>query len=142
MLELVVEVIQYEFCDGASGIGIVTLDHVLEFGDVVLSYGVEVYHFPVTEFGELAFDVVDIGDAAAHAGGEVAAGVTQDDDSSSCHVFTAVVTYSFDAGFHPGVPDAETFAGFAADKRFTRSGAVEGYVADDAVFFGDEGGIQ
>ena len=100
--------------------------------------GVEVYHFAVAVEGEPAADIVYVCDATAHACCEVATRIPEDDDPSACHVFTAMVAYAFDDGFHTRVADGEAFAGLAADECFTGGRAIEGYVADDAVLFGDE----
>jgi len=56
---------------------------------------------------EVPFFVVDIGDAAAHAGGEVASRAAEHNDGSVGHVFTAVVAYTFDNRGCAGVRTAK-----------------------------------
>ncbi len=66
--------------------------------------------------GEVALIVVDVGDAAAHAGGEVAAGGTENDDEAVGHVFAAVVADAFNDRGCAGVADGEALAGDAVEK--------------------------
>ena len=82
--------------------------------------------------------VPNVGDAAAHAGGEVAAGGAEDDDAAAGHVFAAVVADAFDDGIGAAVADGESLGRAAAEKRFAAGRAVERDVADDDVVFGDE----
>ena len=72
-------------------------------------------HVRVAQLGELAVVVVDVGDAAAHAGGEVAAGRADDDDAAAGHVFAAVIADAFDDRVRAGVADAEALADDAAE---------------------------
>ena len=90
--------------------------------------------------GEVALIVVDVGDAAAHAGGEVAAGGTEDDDEAVGHVFAAVVAHAFDDGGCAGVADGEALAGDAVEEDFAAGCAVEDDVADEDAFLGQEAG--
>ena len=78
------------------------------------------------------------GHAAAHAGGEVAAGRADDDGDAAGHVFAAMVAGPFDDGLGPAVADAEALAGPAAEERPAAGGAVEGHVADQDVVLGHE----
>ena len=48
--------------------------------------------------GEVAGFIEHVGDAAAHAGGEVAAGLAEHDDQAVGHVFAAVIAEAFDDG--------------------------------------------
>ena len=61
----------------------------------------------VAALPEIAVRVPDVGDAAAHAGGEVAAGGAEDDDAAAGHVFAAVVADAFDHGVGAAVADGE-----------------------------------
>ncbi len=90
-------------------------------------------HRRVAARGELAVLVVDIGDAAAHAGGEVAAGLAEDDDGAAGHVLAAVVAGAFDDGGRARQAHREALAGDAAQERLAAGGAVEHGVADDDV---------
>ena len=117
------------------------LDHVFQFGGIFGSHRVQLDHFLVAMNGELAADIVYIGDPAAHAGCEIAPGITEDDDPATGHVFTTVISYAFDYRFDAGVANGEAFAGLTADKGFARSGAIEGDITDDAVLFRYEAGV-
>ncbi len=90
--------------------------------------------------GEVALIVVDVGDAAAHAGGEVAAGGAENDDEAVGHVFAAVVAHAFDDGGCAGVADGEALAGDAVEEDFAAGCAVEDDVADEDAFLGQEAG--
>ena len=86
--------------------------------------------------------IQNIGDAARHAGGKIAPGVTEIDDPAASHVFAAVIADAFHHRLNAAVAHAETFAGEAADIRLAARCAVESDVADDDVFFGSEGRIS
>ena len=88
--------------------------------------------------GEVALIVVDVGDAAAHAGGEVAAGGTENDGEAVGHVFAAVIADAFDDGGCAGVADSEALAGDAVEEDFAAGCAVEDDVADEDALFGQE----
>ena len=100
----------------------------------------EVDHFQVAAPAESRPSLVEHeGQAAAHAGGEVAAGRADDDGDAAGHVFAAVVAGPFDDGLRAAVANAETLAGPAAEKRPPAGGAIKGDVADQDVVLGDEG---
>ena len=82
--------------------------------------------------------VEDVGDAAAHAGGEVSAAGAEHHDQAVRHVFAAVVANAFDHCGRAGVANREALAGDAVEERFAAGRAVEGDVADQDVFFGGE----
>ena len=90
---------------------------------------------------ERAVLVEHIGDAARHAGGEVAAGPAEHDDDAAGHVFAAVVAGAFDDGDGAGVAHGEALAGDAAEIAFARDRAVEHGVADDDRLFRHDAGI-
>ena len=85
--------------------------------------------------------VEDVGHAAGHARGEVAAGLADDDDPAAGHVLAAVVADALHHGADAGVADAEALAGDAADVGLAGRGAVEGDVAGDDVLLRHEGGL-
>ena len=87
---------------------------------------------------EVAVLVVDVGDAARHAGGEVLAGRPEHDHPAAGHVLAAVVADRLHDRVDAAVADAEALAGHAADVRLAAGRAVEGDVADDDVLLGDE----
>src|SRR6185437_14800413 len=82
---------------------------------------------------EASRGVVDVGHPAAHAGGEVAAGIAQHHDHAAGHVFAAVVAEALHHRHGAGVADREALAGYALEIGFARDGAIEHRVADDDV---------
>ena len=82
--------------------------------------------------------VQHVGDAARHAGGEVAPRRAEHDDAPAGHVLAAVVAHALDDGAGAAVADAEALAGHAADVRLAAGRAVERDVADEDVLLGDE----
>ena len=87
---------------------------------------------------EAAGRVEHVGDAAAHAGGEVPAGAAEHDDAAAGHVLAAVIADAFDDRERAAVADGEPLAGEAADVRLAAGRAVQRDVADDDVVLGDE----
>ena len=86
--------------------------------------------------------VEHIGDAARHAGGEVAAGLAEDDDDAAGHVFAAMVAGALDDGDGAGVADGEALAGDAAEVALAGDGAVEHGVADDDRLLRHDAGVR
>src|SRR5207249_7221809 len=100
------------FGDVAAGVGRVVADQLLEVGDVLGGFEFfEFDHFRVVVGFQFRVRVVDIGDSAAHAGGEIAPRRAEHDGSAAGHVFEAVVTTAFDDGVGSAVADAETLGG-------------------------------
>ena len=62
---------------------------------------VEIDHLGVDRLRERAVGVVHVGDAAGHAGTEVAAGRPEHDDPAAGHVLAAVVADALDDGGRP-----------------------------------------
>ena len=83
--------------------------------------------------GQPGAGVVDVGDPAAHPGGEVAAGLAEDDDAAAGHVLAAVLADALDDRQRAGVADREALAGEAAEEGLAAGGAVEDDVAGDHV---------
>ncbi len=77
--------------------------------------------------------IVDVGDAAAHARGEVAPGRAEHDHRAAGHVLAAVVAGAFDDRRRAGIAHAEALAGDAAEVRLALDRAVHHGVADDDV---------
>src|SRR5215469_1155831 len=88
--------------------------------------------------GEVADVVVYVGDATAHAGGEVAAGGPDDDDEAVGHVLASVVADALDDGGGSGIADREALAGYAVQEGFAACCAIKGDVADEDAFFRQE----
>ena len=114
-----------------------TPDQSLDFGDLVgVFQRLQIDHLQVAAAGKVAGLVQHVGDAARHAGREVAPRRAQHDDAAAGHVFAAVVAHALDHRVHAAVAHAEALAGHAADVGLAAGGAIEGHVADDDVFFG------
>src|SRR5207344_3344542 len=95
----------------------------------------------VAEFGEVAAFVQHIGDAAGHAGREVAPGLAQHHDDAAGHVLAAMIAGAFDHRDRTGVTHGKALAGDAAEIAFTLGRAVHHRVADDDGFFRHDAGI-
>src|SRR5262249_3904100 len=87
---------------------------------------------------ETAVLVEHIGDAAAHAGREVAAGSAKHDDAAAGHVLAAVVSDAFDDGAGARVADGEPLARGAAEEGAGGRRAVQHGVTDDDVLLRGE----
>ena len=98
---------------------------------VFFRHRLELDHGHVAALGEIAVLVEHIGDAARHAGGEVAAGLADDDDDAAGHVFAAMVADALDDRDGARVAHGEALAGDAAEVALALDGAVEHGVADD-----------
>ena len=81
--------------------------------------------------GEGAVLVEHVGDAAGHAGREVAPGLADHHDDAAGHVLAAVVAEALDDRDGAGVAHREALAGDAAEVALAGDGAVEHRVADD-----------
>jgi len=90
---------------------------------------------------EVAGGVEHVGDAAAHPGGEVAAGLSEHHHGAAGHVLAAVVAAALHHGSGARAPHREALAGHAAEEGLARGGAVEHGVADDDVLLGRDGAL-
>ena len=98
-----------------------TLDQVADQRDLVgLIEPLEVDHVDVAVERERSVGIEHVGDAAAHAGGEVAAGRPEHDHAAAGHVFAAVIADAFDDGVGAAVADRESLAGDAAARTLRR----------------------
>ena len=91
--------------------------------------------------GEVSAFVEDIGDATAHAGGEISSAGAEHDDQTVGHVLAAVVANALDHGSRSGIADREALARHSVEESFAAGRAVESNVADDDVFFRREARI-
>ena len=85
--------------------------------------------------------VEHVGDAAAHAGREVAPGRPEDHRAAAGHVLAAVVADALDDGARARVAHREALAGEPAEERAAGGRAVEHGVADQHVLLGHERGV-
>ena len=108
----------------------------LVLGDFFLfRHRLEFDHRHVAAGLEAVVLVDDVGDAARHAGGEVAAGGSEYDDDTAGHVFAAVIAGAFHHDGGAGVAHREALARDAAEIALAGDGAVHHRVADDDGFF-------
>ena len=119
-----------------AGLMQLALGELLLLGDRL-----ELDHGHVAAGLEGAVLVEHIGDAARHAGGEVAPGLAEHDDDAAGHVFAAMVAGALDDGDGAGVADGEALAGDAAEIALAGDGAVEHGVADDDRLFRHDAGV-
>ena len=63
--------------------------------------------------------VINESDATRHAGGEIYACRSKDDDRPAGHVFAGVVSDALDHENSPGIAHGEAFAGRPGDENFT-----------------------
>ena len=108
---------------------------------VLLGDRLELDHRHVAARGEGVVLVEHIGDAARHAGREVAPGLAEDDDDAAGHVFAAVVARALDHGDGARVADGEALAGDAAEVALAGDRAVEHGVADDDRLLRHDAGV-
>src|ERR1019366_7901430 len=103
----------------------VLVDHLFR------EHGFELDHRHVAEFREVTGLVQHIGDAARHAGREVAPGLAEHHDDAAGHVFAAVIAGALDHSDGARITHRETFAGDTAQIAFALDRAVHHGVADD-----------
>src|SRR5262249_52220031 len=115
---------------------------VFLLGDLLfLGNWLELDHRHVAARLERVIVVEDVGDAARHAGREIASGAPKYHDDAARHVFAAVVPRAFDDGNGTRVADGEAFAGHAAEIALALDRAVQHRVADNDRFLGHDPGI-
>jgi hypothetical protein len=90
----------------------------------------QINHRCVAALRKIPLHVQNIGYAPAHAGREIPAGLTQNNDNASRHVLAPMVTHSFDDGMGPAVAHRESLPCHAAEKSFSTGGAVKDGIAN------------
>src|ERR1017187_1088409 len=108
--------------------------HVLNFKQRFEVDGIEVAAF----LSEIHALVENIGDAAAHASGEISATGAEHQHQPVCHVLAAVVANPLNDRGRPGIADRKTFAGDAVKEGFAAGCTIESHVADQDVLFGSK----
>ena len=83
---------------------------------------------------EIAGLVINIGDAARHAGGEIAPGLAQHRHHAAGHIFAAMIAGAFDYGHRAGIAHRKTLARHALEIGFAGDGAIQHSVADHDIF--------
>ncbi len=94
------------------------------------------HHRRVAAAGEAAVRIEHVGHAAAHARGEIPAGLSQHHDGAAGHVFAAVIAGALHHRGDARVAHAEALAGDAGEEGLAGDAAVEHGVADDDVLVG------
>src|SRR6478752_1279777 len=108
----------------------------------LVGHRLELDHRHVAARSEGVVLVQHIGDAAGHAGREVAAGATEHHDEAAGHVFAAVFAGAFDDRHGARIADREALARNAAEVAFAADRAIQHGVADDDRLFGHDAGIR
>lgn len=95
--------------------------------------GFEFNHFEVDLVAEVLGRIEDVGDTSRHSSGEVATGTSENDNSSSGHVLTTVISASLDDSGRSRVSNSESFGGDTSEEGLSTSRAVQANVSDDDV---------
>src|SRR5439155_9915445 len=93
------------------------------------------------EFCEVAGFIQHVGDAAGHAGREIAPGLAEHHHDAAGHVFAAMIAGAFDYRDRAGVTHGKAFAGDAAEIAFPLGCAVHHGVADEDALFRHDAAI-
>ena len=110
-----------------------------KLGDVFIGFErLQFHQFHVALPREVAVGIEHIGDAAGHAGREVASGAAEHDGAPARHVLAGVVAHALDHGLCAAVAHAEAFRALAAEERPPAGGPVQRNVADQDVVGRDE----
>ena len=84
---------------------------------------------------EVVVFIEDVRDAPAHAGSDVLAGRSQDDDTAPGHIFQGMIATAFHDCDRTGVAHRKALPGNAVDIGAAAGGAIERDIADDDVLF-------
>ena len=114
------------------------LDERFDVVIVSVKQGLEVNQTWVAAIPKRAVLVQDVGDAAAHAGGEIASGGAEHHHAPAGHVFAAVIAHAFDHRVGTAVAHAKPFRRHAAKETLAGSRAVQHHVADENLLLGLE----
>ena len=117
--------------DAAMMIEIARLVIVLPARVLFLEHGLKLDHRHIAALLERLVLIEHVGDAARHAGREVASGTAEHDHHTAGHVFAAVVARAFDDCDGAGVAHREALAGDTAEIALALNCAVQHGIADD-----------
>src|SRR5699024_9504649 len=78
--------------------------------------------------------IKNVSHTAAHAGRKVLSGLTNNQNFSTCHIFTAMVAHALHNGSRAGVTNAETLARHTVDVGFTAGRSVQSHISYDNIF--------
>jgi hypothetical protein len=107
------------------------IDQLLQNDFVFVAQPLDNHEAWVVEFGELFFQIENVGGATSHPGAEIFPGPSQNDDRSSGHVFASMITDSLDDGDSAGIANRKTLSCAAICEEDTAGRAIETGVADN-----------
>src|SRR5258708_19883348 len=81
----------------------------------------------------VSFGAQDVGETSGHAGAEIEAERTEDQDHAARHIFATVLADSLDNGKRATIANSEAFAGAARDKELAGCGAVKNGVSRENI---------
>ena len=130
-------VVEHTPCEGTACVQIVLADELEQFlpRNTVL-YERELYHIHITEVVEGMIRVVDVCDAATHAGSEVAPSLAQYHHTATSHILATVVAGTFNHGDGTRVAHTEALAHLTVDIEFAAGGTIESRISGNDVLFG------
>ena len=133
--QILSKVVQHFLTLGGIGQCHMLLDHGFQLQHII--FGCDLagrYHFLIQTLIQIVAFIQYISNTAAHTGCKVFTGGSQDYHASAGHVFTTMITYTFDNCDGTGVTYAETFACHTVDECFTGGCTVQCHITDDDIF--------
>ena len=134
-----VPVVEHRAGQLRASVEIVLADELME----LLAVGglldkVDLHHIHVAEIVEVVVLVPDVGHTTTHTSGEVAACRTEDDDTATRHILTAVVSGALHDGDGTRVTHGEALTDLSVDVELAGSSTIQTRVAGDDVVLGVE----
>ena len=124
-------------------VSLVTLNHLPhQLGFVRVIQLLQCNHLEVAAARKIARFVQHIGDAARHAGREVAPSRPEHDHAAAGHVLAAMIPDGFHHGLSAAVSHGEALTRHASDIRLASRRTVERHVADNDVLLRNKGGAH
>src|SRR5690606_20721210 len=111
--------------DAALALAIATMTDPLAQHAVSYVYRLALDNDQVAAPGEISLLVEHIGNAARHAGSEIAPGAAEHDNDAAGHVFAAMIADAFDNCDRTRIPHGKALAGDAAEIAFALGRAVK-----------------
>ena len=99
---------------------------------------VDLHHIHITEVIEVVVLIPYIGYTTTHTCCKVATSLAKYYDSTTCHIFTAVVAGTLDDSYGTRVTYSEALTHLTVDIQFTTCGTIETGVTCDDVILGRE----
>mmetsp|Transcript_13699 Transcript_13699/g.24448 ORF Transcript_13699/g.24448 Transcript_13699/m.24448 type:complete len:266 (+) Transcript_13699:212-1009(+) len=111
--------------------------HSKLFG-IVSAQALQAYHFHVAFVCKCVVGVVHICNSSAHTSAKISSNFAKDNDTATCHVFTAVVAESFYDGMGPRVSHAKALPCDTAEEHLATCRPVASHIPNDDVVFSDK----